>query len=126
MLYEQCADDDHAGRMINAAIQRKFGLQDKTEDRCAGPFDLAILCTGFVPERAELVTARPDCGGMGWKIVERGGVTRATCCYGTSSGNSFRPATRAEKNPRPPVLRRHLPAHISPSFRGVMARDFSG
>lgn len=106
ILFEQCANDDHAERIINAAIQRKFGPHDKIEDRCPGPADLAMLCAEVVPERVELVTARsdcPDCGGTGWKIVERGGVTGATRCCGTAPGNSFRPTTHAEKSSRPPV-----------------------
>jgi hypothetical protein len=71
--------EDHAERVISAAVLRRWG-NDGT-DRCPSPADIADLC-GRVPATATKREASPDCRyceGSGFEEAKTGGVRRCRC-----------------------------------------------
>lgn len=79
VLDKFCQSDDHRRRVCEKAILMRFGPEDRQEDRCPGPAELAELCAQ-VPASVGR-QASPDCEicvGTGWKITSLG-LIRCPC-----------------------------------------------
>lgn len=83
ILLRYAASDDHAKRVVDAAVIRGFG--EHGEDRCPGPHDLWVLCRDIPASAVSIREAShncPYCTGTGWEVVTiRGneGVRRCRC-----------------------------------------------
>lgn len=82
-LDKYTASEDHAIRVIDAAVIRRFGPEEKQEDRCPGPSDLWGICHEISDQRPagkECDPACMDCQGSSWRVIERNGVEGSQRC----------------------------------------------
>ena len=85
---------DHARRVVDAAIMRKFGNEGKAEDRCPGPADLAEMCRDISAnsDRREALFSCDYCHGDGFEpVVSELSESVARCrCGGVPMSDSSR------------------------------------
>ncbi len=92
ILDQHCQSNEHRRRVCEAAVLLRFGPEDKLEDRCPGPAELAELCAQ-IPAADPAGEASPDCKfcqGDGFEPTQNG-ARRCRC-----GGSPMTDESRAE------------------------------